>query len=48
MSKLSFYTQIRTKGMNRKLFKTASLWVVLALVVPLIAVLFTAKPAEAG
>jgi hypothetical protein len=34
--------------MNRKLFKTTSLWVVLALVLPLIAVLLTAKPAEAG
>jgi hypothetical protein len=34
--------------MNRKLFKTASLWIALALVVPLIAVLFTAKPVEAG
>ena len=34
--------------MHKELFKTTSLWVALALVVPLIAVLFTANPVEAG
>lgn len=34
--------------MKRRLVKIASPWLILALVVPILVVLFTAKPVEAG